>query len=287
MRILKTIIVICIVYGLPGTLLGASIVFDIPDTVPAGTVRIPVMLENEEYFINTIGGAITVDDFNTPIAIRTGDSLIPIWIQAPEANGQTVTFSGVIPGSIRASGTLFTLVLSTKEGDELTLRPDNIELFLGDGTGTTAPASSTIRHVRVTAPTEDAGSVTDDRTPPLPFTPVVGSDPSLFNEQYFVAFAAQDKESGVAYYEIQERLFGAPDPHAWHEAVSPYELTDQYRFHHIFVKAVDHEGNVRIAHISPQSVLLHRVAIPFLAGILIIMLTTLVFLYRRYANNIR
>lgn len=96
-----------------------------------------------------------------------------------------------------------------------------------------------------------------DTTIPEPPELKIGKDPSVFEGKYFLSFAAQDKMSGVDYYEVKE---GKGD---WKRVMSPYVLEDQklgqkiislkaiYRAKPVIVRAYDKAGNYQTAEIKP------------------------------------
>jgi hypothetical protein len=86
---------------------------------------------------------------------------------------------------------------------------------------------------------------------PESFVPEVGQDPNILNGKYFVAFATQDKGSGIDHYEVKESKYQIFDFAKWNVVESPYVLTDQNLQSYIYIKAVDTAGNVRIEKISP------------------------------------
>ena len=98
-----------------------------------------------------------------------------------------------------------------------------------------------------------------DTQPPDAFQPIVSQSPDLFDGKLFLVFAAQDKQSGVLYYEVQEakartpfgRLFAAARGE-WVRAESPYLLSDQKLESVISVKAVDRAGNTQVEILTPS-----------------------------------
>lgn len=86
-----------------------------------------------------------------------------------------------------------------------------------------------------------------DTTIPEPFELKTGKDPLVFEGKYFLSFAAQDKMSGIDYYEVKE---GKGD---WKKAVSPYLLEDQSLAKKIIVRAYDKAGNYQESEIKPPS----------------------------------
>jgi len=95
-----------------------------------------------------------------------------------------------------------------------------------------------------------------DTTIPEPFELKTGKAPLVFEGKYFLSFAAQDRASGIDYYEAVEAdrrgyQRGTTRKAEWKIAESPYLLEDQSLKSVIKVKAVDKAGNERIAEIIP------------------------------------
>ena len=84
-----------------------------------------------------------------------------------------------------------------------------------------------------------------DTTIPEPFELKTGKAPLVFEGKYFLSFAAQDKMSGIDYYEIKE---GKGD---WKIAQSPYLLENQSLAKKIIVRAYDKAGNYQESEIKP------------------------------------
>ena len=84
-----------------------------------------------------------------------------------------------------------------------------------------------------------------DTAVPEPFELKIGKDPSIFKGKYFLSFAAQDKMSGIDYYEIKE---GKED---WKRIMSPCLLEDQSLGKKITVRAYDKTGNYQESEIKP------------------------------------
>ena len=243
---------ILIVLTLPSALHATTVIFDTDVSTPAGTVSIPVILENDQHNINTLQGEVSIDGPITELTILEGRSIVPIWVERPIVEGNRISFSGIIPGGLRDDGLLFIVQFKAKTGDTVTLRSNNSVFFLNDGNGTALEGDTSERKVTFTEELPET-EIERDFIPPEIFTPAVGSDPSVFNGKYFIAFATQDKQSGLSHYEIQEQFFNTIDPDDWKLVRSPYVLKHQSLTHHIFVKAVDYEGNIRVVHIEPQT----------------------------------
>jgi hypothetical protein len=86
-----------------------------------------------------------------------------------------------------------------------------------------------------------------DDGPPEPFSPAIGSDPTIFSGSKFVSFATVDKISGISYYKVKVGLFGKTI-----ETQSPYKISKPIVGDTVLVEAVDQAGNRRDASIAFQ-----------------------------------
>jgi len=80
--------------------------------------------------------------------------------------------------------------------------------LLNDGSGTEAKLSPSILNfqvVGINSPNQPPPiSEIKDTEPPELFTPEIGRQPDIFNNQWFLAFTTQDKNSGISHYEVRE-----------------------------------------------------------------------------------
>ncbi len=88
----------------------------------------------------------------------------------------------------------------------------------------------------------------EDIEPPEKFKPEIAKSDDMYEGKYFLAFATQDKVSGVANYEVREGLWGK-----FVIAESPYLLPNQKLNKKIIIKAVDNAGNERVEIIYPPN----------------------------------
>ncbi|MFA5359859.1 MAG: cohesin domain-containing protein [Patescibacteria group bacterium] len=226
--------------------------------------EVQLTLNTAGELINAVEGII-----NFPVAIlelkeiKSGNSIINFWLEKPQAkeNGKIV-FSGITPGGFNGDkGLIFSLTFKTKAEGEGILKITNYKILLNDGLGTSA--SSTALDIKLVvssqAPAQLKVLEKKDINAPEIFTPTVAYDPNIFNGQYFLVFASQDKGSGIDYYEIRETkefvFFGLEflRNKDWVKADSPYLLKDQFLKSYIYVKAVDKAGNQRIAKLHPKN----------------------------------
>lgn len=172
-----------------------------------------------------------------------------------------VSFGGIIPGGYNENkGLILSLVFRAIDNGQVKFSFKDLKISLNDGLGTETKiyfypfsfqiASSGLNVV--------AGRpVVSDKIPPEEFFPSLGRDASIFENKWFVAFVAEDKQSGISHYKIAEKRSIQQENDfndlLWESAVSPYVLKDQKLKSFIYVKAVDNDGNSRIIAIPPTN----------------------------------
>ena len=219
--------------------------------------EIGVFVNTEGELVNAIEGEVIFPPDLEFVEIRDGNSILNLWIKRPQLKeaGQ-VSFAGVIPGGyFGGRGYLFSLILRARREGSITITTSDEKILLNDGQGSPtgvrrAPLSVNVSERAIT----EEFSPPLDSDPPEPFTPIITRNPNLFDNQYFLVFATQDKGSGIREYQIQERkFFKEPAEKGWTTAESPYLLKDQKLRSHVFVKAIDKAGNERLAILFPQT----------------------------------
>ncbi len=235
------------------------------------TVAVTVLLDPQSETLNAVRGVVEFSSSTLTLeSVRETDSVVNLWVEEPHiVNGNTVAFSGIIPGGFRGvlspyydgarPGVLFILFFSTRAEGMVEIRVCDASAFLHDGNGTARSVpDATISLTIAGAPIEPASSVLiADKEPPEPFSLVVSHDPSIFEGRSFLAFVARDIGSGIDHYEIKESL-PSSDVRAlvrqsgWRTIESPVQLSDQSRESIIVVKAVDRARNERTVVRPPE-----------------------------------
>ena len=226
-------------------------------------IHVTILLDTQGEDINTISADIMLPNGLTFVQSDDSNSIIHEWVEQPvlSPDGHTLHFAGIIPGgfagyidpfsqSKRKPGELLTLVLHTGIAGTPTILTTNAHVYKNDGLGTEDSLSLSSLPVNIQHGVGITSQNISDTEPPLSFVPVLTHDPLLYDGKYVVVFSTKDIGSGIDHYEVKE---GASD---WITATSPYLLKDQKLSGQVFIKAVDHAGNVQI-----QSVALPIIAI--------------------------
>ncbi len=265
----------------------ASLFFSAP-TTPIGIgdeFAVTLMLNSGGQTVNTIAGDMLFSDpMLELIRVTTGNSVVTSWIQSPIISGNSVTFSGIMPGgyestiepltNTKLNGSVLTLVFRALNSGSATISFSDSHLYLNDGLGTETPLSALPYTFTINKDPSGMRSDLNDTVPPEEFTPIVSASTDLFEGAYAIFFSTTDKGSGIDHYEVKE---GGSD---WVRADSPYKLSDQSLKSTIRVKAVDVAGNVRIAELS-AALSFSKILILIPIGFIVILLIVIFVVYER------
>jgi hypothetical protein len=246
---------------------------------PSGEGVLDVVLDTEDADINSIEGSLFFTGDSVRVQdVEDGGSPVLFWLIPPTLSTDGVRFSGVIPGGIRGSDIVLFRVITEGVYDGVsTISFTDTRVLLNDGGGTPVGVSPVPHSIVVSADTPRTVYDAGDTISPGAFTVTLTQSPAL-GGKWVAVFVANDKETGVAYYEAQESLWGRVDETAWTRATSPYELHDQWRIRRLFIKAVDRSGNSTIAAVSPGQ---NRMLGMFGYGILLLVVLLLVYAFVR------
>jgi hypothetical protein len=284
--------------------LAASIFFDSDNgEVSSGqTFKVDLLVNMEGININAIEGKVffPADILELKQTIESG-SIVSFWIKNPqeESSGE-VLFSGGFPGGFEGKkGMVFSMIFQVKENilaknGKVTIK--NAKTFLNNGTGTAINIpSASFSFSLMEGKKENKEELLEDNNPPEDFTPSVARSPNIFNNQWFVVFTVQDKESGIDHYEILENdqkydinYISSAEGIEWTKVKSPYLLKDQNLGNYIYVKAVDKAGNIRVAVVSPEKKFLKQFSdYKFLAIIIILSIIAIAIFISKRKNNLK
>lgn len=279
-------------FGLIGVnmVFGSEYYFDVSKkNIQTGDLfEVTFMLDTEGESINAIEGSTSFSRHLVLKQIRSGDSLVGLWVDQPVADGDHVNFSGIIPGGyvgdLGASwtgtrpGKVFTLIFEARESGDAWLQVDrDSTVLLNDGKGTKAQVIIKNTNINIV---KGKGSLFsnviswEDEDKPESFNPIIELFPDGL---YYLIFVTSDKDSGIAYYDVRE------GDDSFVIAKSPYLLREQYLGLPIMVRAVDKSGNKRLASLFPERQLTWYESIntrDILSGIGIIIFFIFVFILR-------
>ena len=212
---------------------------------------------NTEESINALEGQLAFPaDVLELVEIQSGNSIVIFWIDKPKVEADKIFFSGIIPGGFTGeNGLILSVLFQAKKPGAGSIMIQGIKVLKNDGVGSTAAAiTSDFQFAIVEGTPAVLRAKAKDQEPPESFKPEIARDSTIFDGEWFLVFATQDKGLGIGRYEIKEtrsRIFGLFPK--WISAESPYALRDQKLKSYIFVKAVDKAGNVRIEKILPRN----------------------------------
>ncbi len=209
---------------------------------------VQVFLNTEGESVNAIEGRVMfpVDLLETR-EIRDGNSSINFWIEKPHIlQTDTIAFSGITPGGFSGPKEhLFSIVFYAKKSGSGAIEIHDTRALRNDGEGTTVSIKISPLQLSISQKTSAVQPIVEpmgDTDSPETFTPEIVQNPGMFDGQWFLVFATQDKGSGIDRYEVCE---GSKTTCVIAE--SPYVLQNQNLDQKIFVKAIDRNGNERIS----------------------------------------
>ncbi len=201
-----------------------------------------VFVETGNNYVNAIEGKIILPKSIDIQGVRTGTSVVTIWVERPTIDSTTkeIIFSGITPGGFRGKGVLLSLEGEFKIEDLKKITFVNIKALKNDGFGT---------EVSVKMYATSSQNI-EDQSLPIEFKPVVSRADDVFSGNYFVSFLTQDKETGVKEYKYATSFIFKPSEKDFKETSSPIVLEGVDNFKKIYIKAVDYEGNERMGIIN-------------------------------------
>lgn len=225
-------------------------------------VLINFFIDTEQEEINALEGIIKIPEGLLEIqGVSDGSTIISLWAERPIFNEDKneIRFSGIIPGGYtEQNGFLFSFKGFSRKLGQGDIEIQQARVLLNDGQGTVTQTIVAPLEVIVSDKAIPFSIETKkDTEPPEVFIPELANDPIVFGGKWFIAFATQDKSSGIAYYQIYESNckieISKIEKNKWITVISPYILKDQDLRSYIYIKAVDNEGNERIVVTEPRN----------------------------------
>lgn len=240
-----------------------------------------VKIDSLDKNINAVEGSIILDYLPKQVSVSglsTVGSSFSLWPRKPSlsADGKTISFVGGVPNGLKGKDeSVFKIVLNLEKTGKLIFKSSNLAVYLNDGKGTKNLASFENLEINILPKSEDlqsrqewAGILSSDHTPPEPFEIYVGRDKSIFDGKRFLVFNAEDKESGIEYYEVKE---GNLSPV---RSGNTYVLQEQDVSDEVIVTAFDLAKNARKSIYNQKTPKFYYVIMAvFLALIVVVFLT--------------
>ena len=229
-----------------------------------GDVEISIYVQATTTAINAVEGTVLLDTAHTWEAVETGESIVLYWVTPPQIQGRSISFAGLIPGGfvgvataagLTGDGLLFRLK-GVGENSSVTLTDTAVYLNDGEGSKIAPVAVEYSQREKILSYEEE-----EDRTPPEWVTGEVLENGDIL----LLVLAAEDKETGVAYFEVKE---GGGQ---WVQTQNPYILTQESVQKPLYVRAYDQAGNFREIRISPPANYMMVIS-SVLLGLLILLL---------------
>ena len=184
-----------------------TVYFDLekPIIYEGDTFIVNMKISTPDKSINVIDGTILYDNNKLEIReISTGGSLLSLWSKLPVFSNDkgTLSFVGGVSGGFQGEeGKVLKIIfLAKSEGEAQIDFLDGFSVFLNDGRGThinpwLRPLSLNIsKRPAEIMPRDDWQALLEsDKNPPESFEIIVGKDPSIFNNQYFIVSLPQTK----------------------------------------------------------------------------------------------
>ncbi len=277
-------LLVLFVYAVPGMVFAAEIAvssdfknFHVGDTF---SVDISVDTENEVFNAADIT-ILFPSEFLEFVDYDDGSTALSLWVEKPALTEDgRIKFSGITPGGFSGDRReLLTLEFRVERSGQGNFEVRDSTLLVHDGVGTKAEARVQNLHVTATdGQSEIAVRSVDDELPEA-FPLQVVRDPDVFGGVPVLIFATADKGSGIDHFEVKEGWFGR-----YTEVTSPYQIQHQNLDRIISVKAIDNNGNYRVAVLYPQNQKNIKDLLPVV--VIMVVLCSLVFFILRKVRSV-
>jgi len=253
----------------------------------------PIYLDTQFEEINAVEVYVNFSDNLVFRDYLDGKSIITHWIEKPyyqyrDLRRPNIVFSGIISGGISGRNlNLVDLIFEAKESGlaKIEIGKDS-KILLNDGLGTQTKLIALSKIFNILDIKGKPEIKIKDIFPPESFKIYFARNEEIFNGKYYITFKAKDKQSGIAYYELNEKPVGFVflaksdiENLTFKKAQSPYVLEDQSLRSYVVVKAVDKAGNERVEILYPQNMFFYEEVLLF-GVFLVVLIILIVFLIK-------
>lgn len=258
----KILFVIILFFVFTPKVFSADLSFVNPSEAFTGkTFSLSVMLDTKGEVVNSADVSFSFDADKVSFeGYESVGSVLKLWIIPPQAKGNTIHFSGLIPGG--AEGTydpnfanlqklpLVKLLFKAKAGGVNNFTFIKTEVLKHDGLGTSLPVSflnGSINLKQDGTKEENTNTEKIDNTPPEEFEIYFSEASVESNTPNLLVFSAVDKDTGILKYQIRRA-------NVWQDTLSPAPVYKGIFDQRIVVRAIDYAGNVREADIVIEGI---------------------------------
>jgi hypothetical protein len=197
--------------------------------------------------LNAMEGKVTFPSFIAPANLAYGGSVVSIWLDTPRISSDSIEFSGITPGGFSGDREILHFACPPLRQGSGRIDIARGAVYIHDGLGTIATTS--LSGAAIEALWDSSTTIEvypTDKKPPETFVPQIVSDPDLNNGALTIIFNAQDKESGIARYEVLQNG-------VWVLVSSPYRIPDQSLRSPVYVRAIDNAGNFIVVQLASST----------------------------------
>ncbi len=209
--------------------------------------------------INALEGSVVFSkEAFKVVDIVDANSVVSLWVEKPNPesvneNGR-ISYSGILPGGFLGRGYLFSIIFEGTSLNQGSINSESTIGFLADGSGSKVTVLEAKENINIslnaTSSLDAIYAVVSDSEKPEDFYVEISKYEGLYDNKLFAVFSAQDKGTGIAFYEVFEsnKELSNFEGVSWERAKSPYVLKNQTGKSYVYVKATDKSGNFNISH---------------------------------------
>lgn len=256
--------------ALPGSVHAAELFFEpVPEHEgPGFTVQLMLSYDRP---VNAVEGVVRFDSEMLSI-----DSIIespagePLWISPPNVQEDgSLSFAGIFPGGIEPIIAdripLLTLTWRAHRVGQTDISIDGARVFVHGPDAQEDIVSATTLTVILDAGDLGEVLVPEDTIAPDAFRVQITSGTSLGQDGTYAVFSTRDHQTGVAQYELRERILGVLG--RYRSAGGITKLSALWRFSIIEVRATDRAGNSVVGRHYPSILIATYVLLGLLIGL--------------------
>ncbi|MES2225176.1 MAG: hypothetical protein V4478_04295 [Patescibacteria group bacterium] len=250
---------------------------------------VDVAISADRDAFNGIQGEVHFSSANLEfVRAETGTSIVSYFIDQPKADGNTISFSGIIVGGFgglinpfdqgkRFPGQILRLVFQAKKPGTASIFTKNITVTKNDGQGTLSSVDDARVSLAVVAGKNNTAYSFEDTVAPT-ITASVVYEKDLNDGKPTLIFSAIDKQSGIDHVELQGKNG------SWKTIESPYLLQNYSGKGILSVRAYDVAGNVALTTVGTAAT--HAVGAALLLAAIAILILYVIYKKSKHKKHV-